>query len=113
MLDDKGNTAVYLQYASDPMVFFSTDLLFRKPAWLNVQRCPDVSPELQWYPIVTFLQVAFDLPMATSVPLGYGHNYAPQHYIDAWLAVTNPANWKAEDTLRLKAIFKDRTPESF
>lgn len=92
---------VYIQYASDPMVFFSPDLLFKKPAWLSGPRGPDVSPHLKWYPVVTFLKVAFDLPMAISVPTGYGHNYAPKNYIDAWTAVTQPEGWTAEHTLRL------------
>lgn len=96
---------VYIQYASDPMVFFSPNLLWQKPEWLNGERGPDVSPYLDWYPIVTFLQIGFDLPMATSVPIGYGHNYAPEHYIDGWLAVTAPENWAADDTQRLKKLF--------
>jgi uncharacterized membrane protein len=99
---------VYIQHASDPMSFFSTDLAYRRPAWLNGERGPDVSPELRWYPIVMFLQTAFDLPMATSVPHGYGHNFAAQSYIDAWIAVTAPENWKAEDTERLKRHFKEK-----
>lgn len=96
---------VYIQHASDPMIFFSPDLLYRTPQWLVGQRGPDVSPYLRWYPIVTFLQSAFDLPMATSVPDGYGHNYAPVSYIDAWIAVTEPAEWTDEDTTRLKQHF--------
>ena len=95
---------VYVQHASDPMVFFSGSLLFRRPEWLQGQRGPDVSPYLNWCPIVTFLQVGFDLPMATSVPTGYGHNYAPSTYLDAWIAVTNPPNWTTDDTRRLKAL---------
>lgn len=102
--------AVYLQYASDPMVFFSTDLLFQKPEWLKEERGPDVSPELSWYPIVTFLQIAFDLPMATSVPVGYGHSYAPNHYIDAWLAVTTPERWSNDDTDRVRRLFAEKAP---
>lgn len=98
---------VYLQHASDPMVFFSPDLLFHEPDWLVGKRGPDVSPHLRWWPIVTFLQTAFDLPMATSVPMGYGHNYAPSGYIDAWIAVTQPENWTDEDTVRLKRLFED------
>ncbi|HQX52083.1 MAG TPA: alpha/beta-hydrolase family protein [Planctomycetaceae bacterium] len=105
--------SVYLQYASDPMVFFSTDLPFHKPDWLKGKRGPDVSPHLTWYPIVTSLQIAFDLPMATSVPMGYGHNYAPEHYINAWLAVTAPEDWNNNDTPRLKELFSGRIPESF
>lgn len=109
-LDDLGQRwgqmrFVYVQYASDPMVFFAPEILFREPAWLVGARGPDVSPYLTWYPVVTFLQLAFDLPMATSVPQGYGHNYAAANYIDAWVAVTDPTGWSAADTERLKARF--------
>ena len=99
---------VYIQYASDPMIFFSPDLLYRSPSWLAGKRGPDVSHFLRWFPIVTFLQTAFDLPMATSVPVGHGHNYSARSYIDAWVAVTNPQDWKASDTERLKEVFKGR-----
>lgn len=105
--------SVYLQYASDPMTFCSPDLLFQEPDWLKGERGPDVSPHLRWYPIVTFLQIAFDLPVATSVPLGYGHNYAPAHYINAWIAVTAPAGWDSEQLERLKMLFKDSVPPPF
>ncbi len=98
---------VYIQHASDPMTFFSEDLLYRRPQWLVGARGPDVSPYLSWLPIVTFLQVAFDLPMATSVPHGFGHNYAASSYIDGWIAVTAPENWSDEQTERLKERFAD------
>ena len=97
---------VYIQYASDPMVFFSGTLLYEKPSWLSNRRGPDVSPHLTWYPIVTFLQIAFDLPMATSVPHGYGHNYSALHYIDAWVATTQPQGWPPEEIERLKKHFE-------
>lgn len=99
---------VYIQHASDPMIFFSKDLLYRSPSWLVGERGPDVSPYLRWYPIVTFLQTAFDLPMATSIPHGYGHNYAAASYIDAWIAVTEPAGWSNGDVKRLKERFKEK-----
>ena len=98
---------VYIQHASDPMTFFAPELLLQKPDWLIGERGPDVSPYLTWYPIVTFLQIAFDLPMATSVPTGYGHNYAPASYIDAWKEVTEPQPWSADDTERLKRLFAE------
>lgn len=98
---------VYVQHASDPMVFFAPELLFEEPDWLVGERGPDVSPYLRWYPIVTFLQIACDLPMATSVPSGYGHNYAPASYLDAWIAVTEPEEWGAEDTERLKQVLSE------
>lgn len=96
---------VYIQYASDPMVFFSLDLMFQPPEWLSGERGPDVSPYLRWLPIITCMQIAFDLPMATDVPIGYGHNYSPVSYIDAWVAVTDPVDWTDGDTERLKMKF--------
>ena len=104
--------SVYIQYASDPMIWFSPDLAWNRPAWLDDRRGPDVSPHLRWFPIVTFLQVAFDLPVATAVPLGYGHNYSPSSYIDAWIAVTDPPDWTEAMTDRLKQQFREReTPK--
>lgn len=101
---------VYIQYASDPMVFFSPGMMVRRPDWLQGERGPDVSPHLNWYPVVTFLKVAFDLPMAISVPSGYGHNYAPKHYIDAWAAVTSPPDWTPQHSQRLAEILVPVTP---
>jgi uncharacterized membrane protein len=98
---------VYIQHASDPMTFFAPELLYEKPGWLIGKRGPDVSPYLKWFPVVTFLQIGFDLPMATSVPTGYGHNYSPASYIDAWIAVTAPEGWSNEHTNRLKQLFAD------
>ena len=96
---------VYIQYASDPMVFFSPSLLYDKPKWLDGTRGPDVSPYLTWYPLITFLQVAFDLPMATSVPMGFGHNYAAVNYIDGWVAVTDPQEVDGAKIEELKTRF--------
>jgi uncharacterized membrane protein len=107
-----GMRYVYIQYASDPMVWFSPDSAWQRPDWLQGQRGPDVSPYLHWYPIVTFLKLAFDIPMATSVPIGHGHNYAPSSYIDAWIAVTQPSGWTPEKIAELKEYFRTReTPK--
>lgn len=96
---------VYLQYASDPIIFFDYRDLYRRPAWLIGSRGPDVSPDLEWYPIVSFLQLSFDALIATGAPMGYGHVYAPQHYIDAWLLVTGISDWSEDDVARLKRWF--------
>ena len=56
---------------------------------MNAPRGPDVSPELRWYPVVTALQLMLDMAIGLAVPIGHGHLYAPQHYIDAWMAVTS------------------------
>jgi uncharacterized membrane protein len=93
---------VYLQYASDPIVLFSYRDAYTPPAWLKPPRGPDVSSDLQWYPIVTMLQIALDMAVATSTPMGYGHVYAPEHYVEAWLAVTDVQHWSPEALARLK-----------
>lgn len=97
---------VYIQYSSDPMVWFSPSLALSRPAWLTDPPGPDVSPHLRWYPIITFLQIGFDLPMATTVPIGHGHNYAPSSYIDGWVAVTQPEHASNEQIASLKELFR-------
>lgn len=99
---------VYIQYSSDPMVWFSPSLAWNRPAWLTDPPGPDVSSHLRWYPIITFLQIGFDLPMATTVPIGHGHNYAPSSYIDGWVAVTQPKNFSTEKTQSLKELFEKK-----
>lgn len=93
---------VYLQYASDAITFFAYRDAFQAPAWMTAPRGPDVSPELRWYPIVTMLQLALDMAVATDTPMGFGHVFAPEHYVDAWVAVTDVHDWPANALARLK-----------
>jgi uncharacterized membrane protein len=93
---------VYLQYASDPVTFFDYGTFHREPEWMQPPRGPDVSRQLRWYPIVTFLQLGLDMIMATSAPIGFGHLYAPAHYVDAWIEVTDAQGWSADEIVRLK-----------
>ncbi len=102
---------VYLQYASDPIAFFEPSMFIQRPAWFAMPRGPDVSPKLRWYPIVTALQLGVDMMLATEVPLGYGHAYAPEHYIDGWLEVTEPLGSSAADVAALKSMFTERRLE--
>ena len=99
---------VYLQYASDPITFYETHSLYREPDWMKTPRGPDVSPELRWYPVVTFLQLTLDIAMATTAPMGYGHVYAAEHYIDAWMQVADIQGWSSDDVARLKQHFIDK-----
>jgi len=93
---------VYLQYASDPVTFFDYRSLYRGPEWMLPPRGPDVSPQLRWYPVVTLLQLMLDMFMATGAPIGYGHVYAPAHYIDAWIELTDVRDRSPEEITRLK-----------
>lgn len=94
---------VYLQYASDAISFFDYRDAYRAPAWMNAPRGSDVSPALRWYPIVTMLQLALDMAVANGAPMGFGHVYAPEHYVDAWVAVTDVRDWSSEALVRLKS----------
>jgi uncharacterized membrane protein len=92
---------VYLQYASDPVTFFEYRSLYREPDWMR-PRGPDVSPQFRWYPVVTLLQLGVDKFMALSAPIGHGHVYAPAHYIDAWIQVTDVRSLPPKEITRLK-----------
>lgn len=97
----------YLQYASDPVTFVHPSSLYREPEWLSGRRGPDVSPSLRWFPVVTFLQLVADVAAADGAPKGFGHAYAAEHYIDAWLAVSKAEGWSAVEVERLKAHIGD------
>jgi len=93
---------VYLQHASDPVVFFSPSLFWRQPDWLlDGQRGVEISDEFQYTRFITGWQVMMDLPAAGSIPEGYGHLYSKQANAEAWIAVTRPDGWSADDTERL------------
>jgi len=96
-----GVRIVYIVYPSDAIVFFEEGMFYRQPEWMTPPRGEDVSPLLQWFPIITALQVGIDMLFTAAVPPGYGHNYAVTDYIDAWSAVTAPSNWTDEDAKRL------------
>jgi uncharacterized membrane protein len=93
---------VYLQYASDAITFFEPRALYRRSDWMESPRGPDVSPELRWYPVVTMLQLALDMLMANGTPMGYGHVFAPAHYVDAWLTLMDVAGWSPDQIAGLK-----------
>lgn len=93
---------VFLQYPSDPIVFFEPAMLWRAPVWLSGPRPQGVSPLLEWYPVVTFLQLALDMALAQTAPIGFGHVYAPQDYFDAWVQVTAPEGWTPAELAALR-----------
>ncbi|TQM28995.1 alpha/beta hydrolase [Nocardia bhagyanarayanae] len=92
---------LYLQHATDPVVWWSPDLLFDEPDWLREPPGSDVSPRMGWYPIVTFWQVAADLPNAQRVSDGHGHRYGTL-VLDAWVAIAEPPDWTADLSDRIR-----------
>ena len=93
---------LYVQHASDPVVWFDFSLVDKKPDWLSEKRGPDVSPATRWYPVVTFLHLGVDQASAGTVPVGHGHMYG-NAVINSWVAITNPSNWSPEKTANLQS----------
>lgn len=77
---------VYGQHASDPVVWWSWDLLWNEPDWLREQVGRDVSPDLSYSPYVTFWQIASDMPLSVDVPPGHGHEYKDE-MVPLWAGV--------------------------
>ncbi|MGM7671162.1 alpha/beta-hydrolase family protein [Microbacterium sp. A93] len=81
-----GPRIVVAQHASDPVVWWSPELMWRKPDWAKENAGLDVSRTLRWLPWVTFWQVASDMPQSVSVPGGHGHRYV-EEMLQYWAAV--------------------------
>ena len=106
--DDPWGTprVVYLQHASDPIAWWNVDLLFARPDWLHEPRGYDVSPRMEWIPVVTFLQVSADMAVAVEVPDGHGHVYV-QNVANAWADILDPPDWTAEKTEKLRPLLRN------
>lgn len=82
---------LYLQHATDPITWLTSELLWSSPEWLEPdQRGADVSPSMRWIPVVTGLQVTIDMLMGQSVPARHGHNFGDV-MVDGWREVTGDA----------------------
>src|SRR6185312_11234899 len=97
----QGTRVLFVQHASDPIVWWSPDLIFDRPDWLREPAGHDRSPLMAWYPIVTFWQVGFDICHAADMPSGHGHNYDDSE-LDGWVAVAAPDGWTQEDSERIR-----------
>ncbi|MBF6355940.1 alpha/beta hydrolase [Nocardia higoensis] len=100
----------YLQHASDPIVWWSPDLIFSRPDWLAEPRGSDVSSQMRWAPFITFWQVTADLTNAQGVADGHGHRYGSL-VVDAWAAIAQPADWTPELAERVR--FQLESAEDF
>ncbi len=66
---------MYLQNASDPITYWTFDLLWRRPEWLDDPRGPD----------------------------GHGHVYG-QNQADGWVAIYSDPQWTPADTGRTRSL---------
>jgi uncharacterized membrane protein len=100
-----GPRVLYVMHPSDPIVWWTPELLYARPTWLEEHRGDDVVEAVRWVPFVTFWQVTADLPFAGNVPDGHGHVYASQ-YVDAWAQVLQPPGWDAARSERLRDLLE-------
>ena len=101
----QGTRVLFLQHASDPVVWWSPDLLFARPDWLTEAPGPDRTASMRWYPVVTFWQVSADLFHGEQMPAGHGHNYADT-IRDGWVAVLSPDGWTPADIEAVRAALR-------
>ncbi|MEH7829898.1 alpha/beta hydrolase [Gemmobacter denitrificans] len=93
----------YLQYPSDPIVFFEPGRVIAPPRIFTASRPADISPGLHWIPVVSYLQMALDMATAAGTPRGFGHVYAASDYLDAWVALLEPKGWTPAGIEQLRA----------
>jgi uncharacterized membrane protein len=106
----EGTRVMFLQHPSDPIVWWSQDLLFNRPDWLAEPPGRDRTASMRWYPIITFWQVAADMTNAASAPGGHGHNYG-DYILDGWAGVAPPAGWNPADTERIRTAMEQTESE--
>jgi uncharacterized membrane protein len=102
---------VYLQHASDPIAWWTPDLLFKSPDWLREKRGYDVLPQTHWIPVVTFLQVSADMAVAVDVPDGHGHHYVAD-VANGWAEVLAPPGWTPDKTAKLRPLLHGNATSS-
>jgi uncharacterized membrane protein len=79
---------VFLQNDTDPVVWWTTPLLWRRPVWMDGHRDPNTPMgRMTWYPFVTYWQVLADMPVCRNVGEGYGHKYNAQQVVPSWAGV--------------------------
>ncbi len=98
-----GTRVLYLQHPTDPITWWTPDLLWHRPDWLEEPRGSDVLDATRWIPVVTFWQLSADLALGFSTQPGHGHDFTGEH-VDGWYAVLRPPGWSPEQLARLRAL---------
>lgn len=91
----------YLQHPSDPVAWWSPDLLFSSPPWLRETRTNTPMAQMSWTPLVTFWQVSADMLVSNNVPGGFGHRYYGADMVPAWAAVLGITDRSADQLDRI------------
>ena len=76
----------YVQHPSDPVAWWSPEMIWAEPDWMRERAGEDVNPHIRWTPWSSFWQVTADMALSTTPPGGHGHNYHSE-FIPIWAAV--------------------------
>ena len=98
-----GSRVLYLQHASDPIVWLSPDLILHRPDWLPEPPGTDATGDMTWIPFVTFWQVTMDMLEPVDVAPGHGHSYTLE-FVDGWATVLQPPGWTDQRADALRSI---------
>ena len=90
---------LYVQHATDPVVWWTPDLLLNRPAWLAEPPGKGRHSGMIYMPVLTFFQVTADLGNAIGGSQGYGHLYDHQ-ILDGWAAATGRPGWDDDEFQR-------------
>ena len=101
-----GSRVLYLMHSSDPIVWWSPNLIFDKPDWIGERQGTDVLDSIVWMPFVTFWQITADLPFSTGVPGGHGHKYTSEQ-VDAWATVLRTEGLSPEVLDAVRAVIAE------
>lgn len=77
---------VFVQYASDPIVWWSPKMLWQRPDWMIEPKGHDVVKLPTWLPVISLLELTLDMPASNRTPAGHGHIYR-YDTVYAWQAV--------------------------
>ncbi len=96
----RATRVVYLQNASDPVVWWTPSVLWARPDWLAEPRGPGVLT-WPWLPVISFAGLTGDMMNSQGVPAGHGHVYGTDPVV-AWADILRPQGWSGGDTARLE-----------
>ncbi len=107
-----GTRVLYMQHPSDPITWWSSDLMWNRPDWLEEPRGDDVLGVTRWVPFVTFWQLTGDMALGMEPGPGHGHNFAGEH-VDAWAQVLHVADWSPQRADSLRAAIDSAAGSPF
>lgn len=85
-LDWQSPRIVFVQYATDPIVWWSKTLIWQKPDWMGEPQGRGVAHMPTWLPLLTFWELSLDMPASGNTPAGFGHIYEDD-IVYAWANV--------------------------